>query len=166
MADLPKLGTTSLDRGWHEGLGIDTYLADPAVSASRLWKLHETTPAHLLAALETPDVVTDPKALGSITHSAVYEPDVFDDRYIVIGQCEALRGDETRCKNPGTAARGRDAHLRPGRRTLHGRGLGGHAEGSEDPERLPPLPTWLDVLLRRRHALEPDHPEPRAGSSS
>ena len=96
-----KLGTTELERGWHEGLGMEGYLVDPAVSASRAWKLHETTPAHLLAALETPDIATDAKALGSITHTAVFEPEEFDDRYVVVGQCEALKKDETRCTNAG-----------------------------------------------------------------
>ena len=103
MSDRPKIGSMGLARGWHDGLPMADYLADPAVSASRLWSLHEQTPAHLLAEIESgADVVTDAKALGTITHSAVFEPEVFDDRYVVLGRCEGLKKDGDRCSNGGT----------------------------------------------------------------
>lgn len=101
------IGTTNFEPGMHEGVAMATYLDDPAVSASRLWKLHEETPAHLHAELVDEaengrDDSTKAQELGTVAHTAVFEADEFDSRYVVIGQCEATKGDGTRCQNAGS----------------------------------------------------------------
>lgn len=105
-----KIGTTGFCEGWHEGVSMGKYLADPAVSASKLWTLHNLTPGHLRDELEeeTEDT-TDPQDLGNVTHTAVFEPDVFDDRYVVLGRCEGRKTDGKRCSNPGVELRGGQA---------------------------------------------------------
>jgi hypothetical protein len=109
MTEHKQIGTTGFSPGWHENIAMGLYLGDPAVSASRLWTLHETTPAHLDAALQTAAVRTDPQELGEIAHTAVLEPAAFDGRYVVLGQCEAIKkGDGERCSNPGSYYR--DGH--------------------------------------------------------
>ena len=98
----PSIGTTELGAGWHEGLEMSAYLADPAVSASMLWDLHESTPAHFVHRIRNrPDDETPAKSLGSLTHTRVFEPEVFDERYVVLGQCEAKKRDGTPCTNQG-----------------------------------------------------------------
>jgi hypothetical protein len=104
---LPRIGVTERDPGWHEGLDMAAYLSDPAVSASGLWKLYTETPAHLLHDLVTrADDQTPAKALGSLTHTKVFEPDEFDSRYVVLGQCEAkVKKTGQRCTSQGSVYR-------------------------------------------------------------
>lgn len=102
----PTIGRTDLAPGWTAGLEMSAYLADPAVSASMLWTLHESTPAHLLHALSRRGNDSTPaKEAGTAVHAAVYEPDLFRDRFVVIGQCEARKADGQRCTNQGSTWR-------------------------------------------------------------
>lgn len=99
----PLIGTvTELQPGLTDGVAMSDYLGDTAVSASRLWKLAQLTPAHLLEDLQrAEDPPTDPKELGSLLHTLVFERDEFEGRYVVMGQCEAKKGDGSRCENGG-----------------------------------------------------------------
>lgn len=100
------IGTTSFAPGWHEDRSMSDYLGDPAVSASRLFSLHETTPAHLREELRKApgSDTTDAKALGSILHARVYEPKVFES-YVVLGQCEGVKKSGDRCTYQGSVHR-------------------------------------------------------------
>lgn len=102
-----KIGTTDLTPGWHEGLDMAAYLSDPAASASALWKLYNETPAHFLHELRAAeDRDTPPKRLGSLTHTKVFEPDDFESRYVVLGQCEAIvKSTGNRCDKQGSVYR-------------------------------------------------------------
>ena len=100
------IGTTRFEPGWHEGVAMGTYLADPAVSASKLWKLHSTTAAHLRHELEEPvDDTTDPQELGNLLHTAVYEPDKFAGRYVVLGTCAGKTKEGKSCSYQGSIYR-------------------------------------------------------------
>lgn len=101
-----EIGSTGFPAGWHDGLEMQKYLDDPAVSASALWTLDQNTPAHLLDELRGPRETTDAKELGSVVHTAVFEADQFDSRYVVMGQCEAFKKkDGERCTNAGSRYR-------------------------------------------------------------
>jgi hypothetical protein len=100
------IGTTRFEPGWHEGVEMSTYLADPAVSASKLWKLHTETAAHLRhELLAGPRPSGAPQELGNLLHTAVYEPDAFDDRYVILGQCEGRKKDGDQCSYRGSIYR-------------------------------------------------------------
>lgn len=92
--------------GWHEGRSMADYLGDPAVSASQLWKLHSTTPAHFLEEMKAPRTTTAPKELGSALHTRIFEPSKFDERYFVLGRCEGeVKKTGQRCKYQGSVLR-------------------------------------------------------------
>lgn len=104
------IGATDFDPGWHEGVSMARYLGDRAVSASKLWKLQEETPAHLLHELQERakgeyDDSSAAKRLGSITHTAVFEPEVFGDRYVVLGDCAGVTNSGNPCRYSGSVWR-------------------------------------------------------------
>jgi hypothetical protein len=95
------IGTTKLAAGWHEGRPMSDYLGDPAASASQLWKLHSSTPAHLLEEIKAAPTSTDAKDLGSALHTRIFEPSKFDERYVVLGRCQGTTkktGEPCRCQ--------------------------------------------------------------------
>lgn len=101
-----EIGTTGFPAGWSEGVEMGAYLADPAVSASLLWTLHQHTPSHALEEVRNRKPHTAATELGDLVHAAVWEPADFDERYVVVGQCEATKkGDGERCTNAGSVIR-------------------------------------------------------------
>lgn len=82
------------------------YHAWSAASNSRLSKLRRS-PAHLKSYLDDPaQKDTQALTIGRAVHAAVLEPDDFDTRYTVAGQCTATKkGDGQRCSNNGIAYR-------------------------------------------------------------
>lgn len=86
--------------GVYRSLSYEAYHAIDAASNSRLSKLRRSA-AHLAAYMQEPQKDTAATLIGRATHSAVLEPDTFDARYTVAGQCTAKKGDGERCKNPG-----------------------------------------------------------------
>ncbi len=90
-----------LPDGWHEDVPMPTYIADPALSSSESVKINKT-PKTLDHDRKNKREVTKVMIEGTAVHLAVLEPEVFDDYYIVLGQCEAYKkGDGERCSNPG-----------------------------------------------------------------
>lgn len=117
MSTAIEIGTTGFTPGWHEDKSMDDYLADPAVSASRLWMLSSRTPDHLRAELEAEAEARktakpgDPKPgeteateLGTVLHAKLYDPKAFE-RYVVIGRCEGKKRDGERCTYQGSVYR-------------------------------------------------------------
>lgn len=140
----PPIGVTNLEPGWIEGLAMSTYLGDPAVSASRLWELYQKTPAHLLHALtQKGDDTTPAKEAGTAVHAALYEPELFETGYVVIGQCEAAKADGTRCTNQGKVWRDGQSFC----------GVKGHDPYGPDVPMDPELVTMTAESRRRAEAM-------------
>lgn len=66
------------------------YLSLERCSHSRLRTLGTKSPAHLRAELDEPSEPTDSQILGTATHYAVLQPDVFDER-VIEGPCHDRR---------------------------------------------------------------------------
>lgn len=121
-----NIGKSEFAAGWHGGVPMQDYLADHAVSASLLWQFHQaSTPAHFREEIKGGDKPTPAKGLGSLVHTKVFEPELFDETYIVLGQCAAKKRDGERCSNTGTVWRDGKSYC----------GLKGH-----DPEKGAPMP--------------------------
>ena len=89
--------------GLHERVPAAEYHSWWGASNSRLKTLRDKTPAHLLHALGNPAPQTPAMAFGEMVHDAVLLPDVFRERYVSAGQCEAEKKSGDRCSNTGTA---------------------------------------------------------------
>lgn len=72
-----------LEDGFHD-VPMEDYLSWPFISASALDLLHRRTPAFLKWKLDTEDVDDDSaaKRLGTVTHTAVFEPDLLEVLYM------------------------------------------------------------------------------------
>jgi hypothetical protein len=68
--------------GLYPDVPFADYLAWEAASNSRLKLLRDKTPLHLKWDLDHPAEPTEAMLIGSATHTAVLEPDLFDERYI------------------------------------------------------------------------------------
>lgn len=73
-------------RGWMN-VAEEVYHAGPGLSQSVL-KGYEESPAHAKMTMDRKNVSTDAMRLGSACHAAVFEPNDFNDRYAVIGECD------------------------------------------------------------------------------
>lgn len=68
--------------GIHENVPAETYHAWDLISNSRLSILQDRTPAHLRAAIDNPPAPTEAQVIGTATHVAVLEPDLFPGLYV------------------------------------------------------------------------------------
>lgn len=95
--------------GFHPGMPSAEYHAIDAVSSSRLKHLAKS-PAHLKQEIDYPSEPSDAMRLGSIIHCAFFEPDIFDDQYIVMPDLtEGLRTKKGEIpKNPKNTDEYRD----------------------------------------------------------
>ena len=60
------------------GQDAEEYHAMPGASASRLNEMFRSSPAHMRHRTENPQPSTQPMVIGTATHSAILEPDLFD----------------------------------------------------------------------------------------
>lgn len=114
----PRRLTAGLEPGWYEGVSAGEYHKWGLVSASKLQKLYQKTPAHLhyylhhrdpdIEAGEKPVGVTDSLGFGTAVHTAVLEPERFERRYFPCPEgmrLNAAKGiaewGELRARNPG-----------------------------------------------------------------
>jgi|TARA_R110000824_G_scaffold133216_3_gene295914 hypothetical protein len=71
--------------GHHSGLlfnqSAGEYHAVPGASASRLNKMFRKSPAHMRHDLENPEEPTQAMTIGTATHSAILEPDLFQKEW-------------------------------------------------------------------------------------
>lgn len=122
---------TGIAAGWHEGLTLEQYLAIPALSASALMDFRRS-PAHYRWAQENPKDPTPAMLEGTALHMALLEPHLFADRYVALGQCDAIKkGDGQRCTNQGIVLRGDSSFC----------GVKGH-----DPSPGEPMPAGVHVM--------------------
>jgi hypothetical protein len=94
----PPIG---IEVGVFRSMPLAAYHALRVASNSRLARLKQS-PAHLLAYLATPQEDTKATLLGNAVHCAVLEPDDFDARYTIAGQCTAKTERGGQCRNTGT----------------------------------------------------------------
>lgn len=148
------IGTTAFEAGRHDDVSMGAYLDDLAVSASLLWQVHSSSAAHARHEIdERPDDMTDPKALGNVLHYLIENEQEFDERYVVVGQCEAVKGTGERCQNQGT-------YWRDGQSFC---GVKGHDPGDKAPMDPSILTVQADMKAqaRRMHRALIDHPASR-----
>lgn len=95
--------------GIYRGVPAATYHAWEAASNSTLTKL-DRSPRHARHALDNPEAPTPATIRGDALHLATLEPHLFEERYVVAGQCvETTRTGSRageRCQNPGKVLRG------------------------------------------------------------
>lgn len=95
---------TTPDVGVFRGMKLADYHALPVASNSRLRAL-KRSPAHLLAYLSQPPEDTKATLFGNAVHCVVLEPDDFDARYCMAGQCTATlasgKNKGEQCRNTG-----------------------------------------------------------------
>ena len=84
------------EQGVYPDVPMDTYHRWDAASSSQLNKLSKS-PAHLRAYRDEEYEETEALSLGRIIHKAVLEPELFEEQFTVLGQCEATKGDGERC---------------------------------------------------------------------
>lgn len=86
---------------WLLGVPMEDYLRIPALSSSGMRKI-DRSPRHFREDQDNPRPPTPLMKEGSALHMAVFEPDLFKETYVVLGQCEAVKkGDGKRCTNAG-----------------------------------------------------------------
>lgn len=90
--------------GWYEGVPMEDYLAIPAMSASGLVKFARS-PAHYKEEKDNPKPETKLMAEGTALHMALLEPELFEESYIILGQCEGITGKNVRCSYQGSIYR-------------------------------------------------------------
>lgn len=111
------------DPGVYRDVPMSRYHEWDAASNSQLSRLMKS-PAHLRAYREDEYDESPAMRLGRVIHKAVLEPAEFEDGYVVLGQCEATKGDGERCTNSASIL------------TEQGQfcGVQGHADGEPDEE--------------------------------
>lgn len=96
--------------GVYRDVPPETYHAWEAASNSTLTILHNRSPAHARAALDTPRPSTPAQLRGDALHTAVLEPHLFAERYTVAEQCgETVKSGPNigqRCSSEGKIYRG------------------------------------------------------------
>ncbi len=96
----------------------------PLCSKHALDLIWEWSPMHLKWHRENPPEPTDAMVFGSALHTAVLEPEKFDDEFIVSGQCESTKKSGERCTNQGTK------YVRGGWLCgVHSKGIDGESNG-------------------------------------
>ena len=142
----------TIEVGWHEGLSMEAYLAIEAMSASGIEGFRKS-PAHFRHDRDNPKESTPAMELGTALHMALLEPLLFEDHYVVLGQCEAKKKDGARCSSQGKFYRDGQSFC----------GVKGHdpGEGEDmDPDIHVLAEDAMTDLLGMRDALQ-DHPRAR-----
>ena len=87
--------------GIHRDVPAEIYHAWDAASQSLLKEL-ERTPAHMLERIRNPKTPTEAMIIGEALHLYVLQPRLFPLRFIVAGQCSAIKKKAGGgCRNPG-----------------------------------------------------------------
>ena len=73
---------TPREPGLYPGVPMGEYLAWPGASKSRLWTMHERSPAHARYEMDHPSEPTEAQRIGTATHMAVLQPDLFTASYV------------------------------------------------------------------------------------
>lgn len=90
--------------GIYRDIEMGDYLRIPYMSASKLEQLRRS-PLHYLHSLRAPHKTTHALERGTALHLAILEPQLFDGRYVVLGQCEGVTQKKERCSKQGSVYR-------------------------------------------------------------
>lgn len=90
----------ALKSGLYRDVPEPLYHQLDACSNSRLTLL-QRSPAHAKEAIDNPQPSTDAQQIGTATHWAILDPDLFRERVDVAEQCEAITGKGTQCSYTG-----------------------------------------------------------------
>lgn len=90
---------TPPEDGIYEDVDMETYLSWNAASSSRLRELNKSA-KHLKYSLEHEEEETDALRLGTLIHTALLEPERYDEEFTVLQSCQATKGDGDPCTNP------------------------------------------------------------------
>jgi PDDEXK-like uncharacterized protein DUF3799 len=91
----------TLRTGIQDGMSAEQYHALDLCSNSACNVIAQQSPAHLRYERANPKPPTPAMIEGSALHCLVLEPATFEERYVVTGQCEAVKRDGERCEHPG-----------------------------------------------------------------
>jgi hypothetical protein len=92
--------------GIHQNVKSDVYHAWDLASSHRLSMVATSSPLHMRWAVDNPSEPTDALVRGDATHVLTFQPDVFEERFIIARQCAANLSSaktQTRCRNNGIA---------------------------------------------------------------
>lgn len=96
---------SDLTTGWlPPGAPQSEYRPIPAMSASGLKKFRRS-PLHYRHEIDHPKPPTPALKLGRATHTAILEPDRYEQLWTVLSQCEGKKADGTRCGYAANLAR-------------------------------------------------------------
>lgn len=117
-----------LATGMYPDMPMDEYLALPFMSAGKLEKLRRS-PLQYQHSLIAPRESTSALERGTALHLAILEPELFEEHYVVLGQCEGVTGKKERCRYNAS-------FLRDGR----------HFCGTHDPLRSLPMDEGVEII--------------------
>lgn len=132
--------------GIFPAMTMGEYHALDAASNSRLCQLRRS-PAHLKAYLSEPSRDTLALKIGRAVHTAILEPDHFNQNFVIPTQCEGVTAKKEQCRNPGVLYRAETGWLCG----IHGKGL------ASDESRIALSPDAYATCIRARDAIH-KHP--------
>jgi exodeoxyribonuclease VIII len=124
--------------GIYPGVDFEVYHRWNAASNSRL-KDMDRSPAYCLSRMTTPSDSTPAMMEGTATHAALFEPDAFESRYVVVGTCAAVKKDGAPCGNAANRVIDGEGYC----------GLRGHAPDGEPDPRIALTEDQADAIAAR-----------------
>lgn len=97
--------------GIHQNVPSDVYHAWDLASSHRLSTIATSSPLHMRWSVDNPTEPTEALIRGDATHVLTFQPEVFEERFVVARQCAANLASsksQTRCRNTGIARVGGD----------------------------------------------------------
>jgi PDDEXK-like domain of unknown function (DUF3799) len=103
----PNFFTDRPDPGFYAGVDDSIYHSWNLASSHRLGVIHSKSAASLRNSIDNPKDPTDALVEGSAAHCLVIEPELFDHKFVVSGQCQETKKSNEQCTNAGKYLIGR-----------------------------------------------------------
>ena len=136
-APLPRDPALPKD-GIYPGIPFEEYHRWNAASNSRL-KDMDRSPAYCYERMTHPSESTPAQLEGTATHAALFEPEAFDARYVVVGKCSAVTKDGGPCRSSASLVIDGQGYCR----------VRGHAPAGAPDPRIPLTEEQHDAILAR-----------------